>query len=201
MTQDPDQIRAEIERTRSNLSSDVDLLADTVNPRNVARRQVGKVTGAMGSVREKVMGSASNVGDSAGSAASSVGDAASSVGETASHVPDMARSKTQGSPLAAGLVAFGAGLIVSALLPASDKEAQAAAAVKEKAEPLKQEVTSVAKDTAQQLREPAQEAVESVKQTAQDAAAEVKDQGQSSVTDVRDQAQDAQQTVRESAGS
>ena len=194
MTQNPDQIRADIERTRSNLSTDVDALADTVNPRNVARRQVGKVSAAVGGVRDKVMGSASHAGDAAGSAASSVGDAAS-------HAPDVARSKTQGSPLAAGLIAFGAGLVVASLLPASEKESQAAAAVKEKAEPLKQEAAAVAKDTAEQLKEPAQDAVESVKQTAQDAAATVKDEGQSAAVDVRDQAQDAGQTVRDNAQS
>ena len=40
---DPEQIRAEIEQTRSSLSNDVDALADQANPRNIARRQVDTV--------------------------------------------------------------------------------------------------------------------------------------------------------------
>jgi len=35
---DPDEIRADIARTRAALSNDVDELADAVRPQNVARR-------------------------------------------------------------------------------------------------------------------------------------------------------------------
>ena len=40
---DPDEMRTDIERTRAALSDDVDELADAVRPQNVARRQVDKV--------------------------------------------------------------------------------------------------------------------------------------------------------------
>src|SRR5207344_2709912 len=40
---DPDEIRADIQRTRAALSDDVDELAESVKPKNVAQRQVGKV--------------------------------------------------------------------------------------------------------------------------------------------------------------
>ena len=36
----PDEIRADIERTRAELSRNVDTLGDTVNPKNIATRQV-----------------------------------------------------------------------------------------------------------------------------------------------------------------
>jgi hypothetical protein len=55
---DPDQIRAEIERTRSRLSTNVDTLAYEAKPSTMAKRQVGKVSGAVGGLRERVMGSA-----------------------------------------------------------------------------------------------------------------------------------------------
>jgi hypothetical protein len=42
---DPDEIRADIERTRAALSDDVDDLAESVKPKNVAQRQVDKVKG------------------------------------------------------------------------------------------------------------------------------------------------------------
>src|SRR3546814_18439061 len=56
----------------------------------------------------------------------------------------------EGSPLAAGLVAFGAGMVISALIPASEKEAQlasrAVATAKEQAQPLVEEAKSVGQD-------------------------------------------------------
>ena len=61
---------------------------------------------------------------------------------------------------AAGLVAFGAGLVGAALIPASEKEQQAAIAVKDKAQPLQQQVSDVAKDAAQNVKEPAQQAAQ-----------------------------------------
>ena len=39
MTSDPDQIREQIEQTRTSLSEDVNTLADTVNPAHVAKRK------------------------------------------------------------------------------------------------------------------------------------------------------------------
>lgn len=190
MTQDPDQIRAEIEDTRARLSTDVDTLADTVNPKNVARRQVSRVGAAMSSARDTVMGTAHDAGSGAassvGSAASSVSGAASSVGGAVTSAPDAARRQARGNPLAAGLVAFGLGALVASLLPATEQEARAAAAVKEKAEPLKDEVTGLAKEAAGNLKQPAQEAVEHVKQTATEAAGTVKETGTSAAQGVKD---------------
>ena len=54
---DPDEIRADIERTRAALSDDVDDLAESVNPKNVAQRQVDKVKEAASNVKDRVMGS------------------------------------------------------------------------------------------------------------------------------------------------
>jgi Protein of unknown function (DUF3618) len=54
---DPDEIRADIERTRSALSNDVDDLAESVKPKNVAERQVGKVKEAASNLKDRVMGS------------------------------------------------------------------------------------------------------------------------------------------------
>ena len=60
MTNDPDVIRADIERTRGDLSRDVNALGEAVSPGNVAKRQAGKVgesiSGAATSVKERVLG-------------------------------------------------------------------------------------------------------------------------------------------------
>jgi len=46
---DPEVLRAEIARTRAELSDNVDALADTANPKNIANRQV-KISGSVGIV-------------------------------------------------------------------------------------------------------------------------------------------------------
>ncbi|WP_207843638.1 DUF3618 domain-containing protein [Williamsia soli] len=195
----PDQIRADIERTRAALSSDVNTLAYEANPATMAKRKVGRVTGSLSSVREKVMGSATDTAqgtsDAASSAMSSVSDTAQSASDAVQSAPGALKAQTQGNPLAAGLIAFGAGLLVSALIPASEREQQAAVALQEKAQPITDEVTDIAKQTAQNLQAPAQEAAQAVKDTATDAAATVKDEGASAAQDVQDHAQQATTTV------
>ena len=190
MTNDPDQIRREIERTRSDLSDNVNALGDKVNPGSIAKRQVGKVRGAAVSVKEAVLGSDSDPTDNG---------VAGTVGDTVTGAPGAVARKAQGSPIAAGLIAFGAGLLVSSLLPASRVEQQAAENIKDTAQPMVDDLTDTAKEIAENLKEPAQQAMEEVKSTAADAAATVKDDATSAVDDVKTQAQDSKDTVQQAA--
>jgi hypothetical protein len=59
-------IREEAERTRAELSSDVDALTDKVNPRRMATARVERVRGRLAQIRDKVMGSATHGRDTAG---------------------------------------------------------------------------------------------------------------------------------------
>lgn len=191
MTNNPDEIRRDIEDTRGRLSSDVNALTETVSPSNVARRQADKVAGVATSVKDRVMGTAEDL-------RSSGSDAASSVGQAPAAAADKARTKAQGNPLAAGLIALGAGWLVGSMLPASDREKQAAGALKEKAQPLVEEAKSVAQDTAQELKEPARQAAQAVKESAVEAKDNVTDEGRSTAEDVKAQAQASADHVRSS---
>ena len=108
-------------------------------------------------------------------------------------VPDAARRRTEGNPLAAGLVAFAAGWLVSSLLPATRAEERAAEAIQDKArdlaEPVQQELSGVASDMKDNLQSTAQESVQSVKDTATDAASTVKDEGTTQAQSVKEDAQ------------
>ncbi len=190
MSQSPEEIREEIELTRSNVGTDVDALADRVNPSSIMHRQGDKVRGSMDKVKDAVMGS-SNEGSSAQ-------DAAKQAGEVARDAPGRALGQTRGNPLAAGLIAFGAGLLVSSIIPPSQKEKDAAAALKEKAEPLPNEVTNAAKQVGQNMKEPAQEAAESLKDSATGSAQKVKGDANSEASGVKDRAADAKSTVQDS---
>ncbi|MGO4121088.1 DUF3618 domain-containing protein [Arthrobacter sp. YAF16] len=197
MTENPDAIRADIEATRARLGTNVDAVADKVTPSHIVQRQTDKVKDAVFGVKEKVMGAADhtagNVHSAGGSAAWHLNDAGSAVADA----PHLAKTKTQGNPLAAGLIAFGAGLLVSSLIPASQKEREAADALKTAAEPLTTELTEAAQHVAEGLKEPAQAAMENVKATATDAAQNVKGEGQTAVADVKDRAADAKDNVQQ----
>ncbi|CAI3791335.1 DUF3618 domain-containing protein [Pseudarthrobacter sp. MM222] len=200
MSENPDAIRADIEATRARLGTNVDAVADKVTPSNIVHRQTDKVKDAVFGVKEKVMGAAdtatSNVHSVTGSAGSGIGSSIGDAGSAIADAPHRAAVKTQGNPLAAGLIAFGAGLLVSSLIPPSQKEREAAEALKNAAEPVTTQLTDAAKDMAEGLKEPAQEAMENVKATATDAVQTVKDEGQGSVSDVKASAVDAKDRVQ-----
>ena len=181
---DPDVIRTDIERTRRELGQDVDALADKVNPAKAAQRQTDKFRRAATRLKDRVMGTASDVVDSTQSA---VGQA----GEAVADAHRKVASATQGNPVAVGLIAFGVGLLAATLIPASKAEQQAADTVKDAAAPLVDEAKDVAMESADHLREPAREAAEAVKERATEAVETVKEEGQDAASQVQSDAKHA----------
>jgi ElaB/YqjD/DUF883 family membrane-anchored ribosome-binding protein len=198
MSNDPDQIRAEIAQTRGDLSTNINTLADEIKPSTIVHRQTDKMRSRAGRLKDRVMGTAS---DKASSVQETTQSAVSSAEQAVEQAPQMVREQTQGNPMAAGLVAFGLGMVVASLMPPSEKEREAAAMVKEKAEPLAQEATDTAKEMAENLKEPARAAAQSVKDTAAEGAQQVRQEGQNAAVDVRDDARQAAQTVKSQSSS
>ena len=223
MSTDPDQIRSEIDQTQRELSADVDALTEKISPQRIVERRVRRSRTAMTNVKDKIMGSTSDAYQTAGSATSGVGDrvgarasaardtvagtassavdAASSAVDTVRSAPDTARRGTQGNPLAAGLIAFGAGWLLSALLPASEPEQRVASQVKdfatEQGRPMAEQLGQAGQQAAHELKESAQQRAEAVRETAADAASTVTGEAQSAASDVTDQAQQAAGQVRD----
>jgi cell division septum initiation protein DivIVA len=211
MTSDPDQIRDSIEQTQQSLSADVDALTEKVSPPRIVERRVQRTRSAMTSMKDRIMGSAqqhtSSLGGTVSSSASSAKDTvaatASSAADMAGSAPEMARQRTRGNPLAAGLIAFGAGWLIASLLPATEAEQQVASQVKdlaaEKGRPVAQQLGEAGQEAAQDLRESAQQRAQSVRETAVGAASTVKDEAQSHASDVAGHAQEARDRVTEQA--
>jgi Protein of unknown function (DUF3618) len=157
-----------------------------------------------GGVREGLQSVTDTVADRTSSAAATVSDRASSAATTVSdavqEAPHAARRQTQGNPLAAGLIAFGAGWLVSSLLPATQREQQLAGQAKDVAQETAQAVAPTVRRAAEEVKEnlrgPAEQAVESVRSTATDAGQTVADEGKAAAAHVQDRAQDAAGTVR-----
>jgi len=212
MTSNPSEIRAQIEQTRSSLSDNVDALAYQANPSHIAQRQVSKVKAAGGRFLDRLLGAAEDAKDAAvegvenavegvQDAASGVADRASDLGDSVASVPRAARQQTQGNPLAAGVVAFGIGLLIAAAFPPSRKEKELAQAVKEQAQPLTDQLAAAGREVVQNLAEPAKEAVDSLKESATDAVQHVQEEGASAVADVKGVAGDAASDVAGTAKS
>jgi hypothetical protein len=227
MSTDPDQIRSEIDQTQRELSADVDALTEKLSPPRIVERRVRRTRTAMTNMKDRIMGSTSDAYQTAGSASpgvresvgdrasaardtvagtassarETVADTASSAVDTVRSAPETVRRRAEGNPLAAGLIAFGAGWLLSSLLPASEPEQRVAGQVKdfaaEQGRPVAGQLGQAGQEVAQELGESAQQRAETVRQTATDAASTVAGEAQSAASDVTSQAQQSAGRVRD----
>jgi ElaB/YqjD/DUF883 family membrane-anchored ribosome-binding protein len=204
-TSDPDQIRRRIAETQRDLSADGDALTEKVSPGRVVGRRVERARDVMTSAKERIMGTAdsatSTVGDTTSGTTDRVSSAASSTAEAVGSAPRAVRRRAEGNPLAAGLVAFGLGWLISSLLPPTRAEqelaGQARQVAAEKLQPVAEQARQAASEVADHLREPAQRAVESVRSTAGDAASTVTDEGRAAADHVTTRTDQARGNVQD----
>jgi uncharacterized protein YjbJ (UPF0337 family) len=190
------ELRQDIERIRDDLDTTLDALGERVSPRQIAKRRTAAVrsratrvrTAVMGSTQESSSAMAEQARHAAGSAKEGAQQVASRAAEEIRDAPDLIQQQTQGNPLAAGLIAFGAGLLLATLFPPTEAEQRAAGAVQERVEPLKDQAIEAGREVKDHLQESARESAQQVKETATDATQEVKQQAQSSAEKVKGQA-------------
>jgi uncharacterized protein YjbJ (UPF0337 family) len=194
------ELRHDIERIRDDLDETLDALGERVSPRRIAQRRKDAVRVRVTRVRTAVMGSAQQTRSVAAGQArqtkESVQETAGQAVEKVREAPEMIQQQTQGNPVAAGLVAFGAGMLLATLFPPTDAEQRAASARQERAEPIKDQAFEAGREMKDHLQQNAQERAEQVKETASDAAQELKQQAQSSAEDVKEQAKSSAEAVK-----
>lgn len=188
--------RGDIKRhlRRAELSRDLDALTGKVSPSQIERRKEA-TRSKLRSMRERVMGTAQDTRQGMASAGSGAGgavsDAASGAADTITGSAQGAKTRlehqAEGVPLAGSVIAFGAGWLISSLMPASDKEERLVHQLVEstKDSPLVDEARMVGHDMADSRKESASEAAEEVKNTAQESAETVKEEGQYSAESVQ----------------
>lgn len=190
MGQDPEQLRAEIARTRAELDQDLEVLGEKVSPGKIAQRRVSATKDAIAGVKDKVLGSDGPSGPGG----------SSSAGATFSQAPEAAMDKASNNPLVAAGVAFGVGWLLSSLLPASNAETQATAALMDQIEgPVKKQVTRAAAEAKQELLPAAQKAAATIKDTAAEASASVKDEAAEAAGEVKGKVKTSGTRVAKSA--
>ena len=177
-----DELRMDIAEERRELAESIEAIGDRVSPGRIAERGTNRVKERVSTLRETVMGAAPSMPHPHAPSMPSM--------------PDVAGT-TKGSPLAAGLVAFGAGLLAAAVFPATRREAEVAQAAREKAEPVLQEagreiaadVQSKAQEAAEQVKTVATESAQQVKQAATTATEHTKEAAGQAKAEVEDRAQ------------
>lgn len=203
MGQSTAEVKRDIETTRDEMSDTIDAIADRTSPSRVMRRQRRRMFDGVRSAREWVMGSAEQAVGSTGDAVQGARQGAGHVVDDLRDVPDQAREavrhQTRGNPLAAGVVAFGAGLLAAYLVPSSAPERRVARQVREGAEPVLSELTDAGREVADDLRSSVGQAAHGVKDTASESAQQLAGEARDTAETVRDEARDRAQTVRDEA--
>jgi hypothetical protein len=164
---------------REKAAAALDTAGSAVRDTAGGDRVQGKASGAVDTVRDK-----------ASEAAGSVRETAGEVAERVQRAPATARRQTQGNPIAAGLIAFGAGLLAASLLPATELERRAGRQVRDHADELIEPVREPLTEATHDLGDSARQAASAVAGTAKDAA-------RTTAQSARSTAQDATVEVRD----
>jgi uncharacterized protein DUF3618 len=130
VAQTADQLEADIAHTREDMSATLDGIGDQVSPKQVVtvgRRRFGRW---MQSARDGIMGSVPDGEGQTGEGLEELGDGAGQSSQESGAV-----AGSQGNPIAAGLIAFGVGLLAGSLLRPTKVEQKGLSAIADKAEP------------------------------------------------------------------
>lgn len=178
-----DELTHEIQATRGRMDQTLDDIGERAGPGRLTER----MRGAVGNARDTVMGTAGETGqhladDVAGAGRSTTG---------------ALRRTTDGNPLAAGLVAFGAGLLAGSLLPESRTENKVAHEVQRKVQaPLRDQVQESASAVGDQVGSRVEDATQAVVEEGRHAKDEVAGDVGERVGAVQAHAEDAAEEVR-----
>jgi hypothetical protein len=178
MGETTEELRQDIEETRTSMSGTLEAIGDRVSPGRILERRRNRVIVWFGNMRSSLMGTADDV-------TSKVGDTAHHLADTPSSTMQSVRSSTKGAPLVAGGIAFGIGVLAGSLMPASRTERRLGQHVGDVVEPVKNELQEAGREVADHLREPVKDAVQDVKQSAQDGAQQLRESASEGADQVR----------------
>lgn len=162
------RVRSEIDDTREHLGQTVEAIGDRVLPGRIIERRKESTARSFRDLRNRVMGTAHDTRD----------HVAGTAGSTMEHLrdaPDSLAHRTEGSPLAAGGVAFALGFLAAAIWRPTEPERQAVEKVADAAPELTEDVKQMGREVAGTVKEQAAGAADELKSSVADAASTVKD--------------------------
>ena len=165
---DSSRVRNEIDDTRQHLGQTVEAIGDRVLPGRIIERRKDTAAKSLRGLRERIMGAAHDTHD----------QLADSAGSTVDHLreaPASLAQRTEGSPLAAGGVAFAIGFLAAAVWRPTEPERHAVEKVADAAPDLTDDVAQLGREVAGTVKEQAVGAAEEIKSSVADAATAVKE--------------------------
>lgn len=146
------------------------------------------------SMTEQMSETASRGADRASEMASEVGhqvsDAASTATEAMKQAPQQLRRQTRGNPMAAGLIAFGGGLLVGSLLPETRAEHEMTSRLEPAMATAMSEAKEAGREVAEDLKDDARDSMESVKEAGAEAGQHLKEDAREAAERTRDRTRD-----------
>lgn len=213
------EIRRDIARTRGEMSETIEALEqrmaetkesviDRVSPKRIWERKTegvrstldevsASITGRTRRMENQVVRKKSRMQEKVQGLSDQAGDNAGAMSEQARKAPSALRERAEDYPIAAALVAVGAGFALAKMLPPTELERQAAERIQSELQPLKEQATHAGREVAGELKQSAQGTMEELKGQASEAAQQVKEEAQSSTAQVKGKAQDASTEVKE----
>jgi hypothetical protein len=119
--------------------------------------------------------------------------------DTSQALKENVMGSSEGNPLAAGVIAFGAGMLAAALLPRTRIEEQVVSDVADRLEPPMDEAAVTGREFVEEIRESAERGLERTRETATKAAQEVREEARGAAETVRGEAQTDTHRVRSEA--
>jgi len=193
MAEELEEAQAQIAQSRAELTATADDLHDRLSPRRMVSRQGQRMGSRFGAIRESVMGAPTGTMERMSHTLEQGSDAAGVGLDKLRQMPDSARGSAQGNPLAAGLVAFGAGLLMASMVPVSRTEREAAPSVAQSLGPAVDHIQSAAKEVGSDVKDDAKEAAQHVQTVGTKATQNVADHGRSAAREVADDGRSAVQ--------
>ena len=172
MGQTAEELRLEAADKRAELSRDLESIGDRMSPARIAERRKAMMTQRVSQVKERLMG----VGETATTGTRHrMHDASESMHEGVHQMGARTQQMAQGSPLAMGLMAFGAGVVVSSLFPATQTERTMMASAEPTLQKVASETASMSRELVEEVKPAVTAATTAVKDRAQEAMATVKE--------------------------
>lgn len=184
-----DRLKYDAERQRERMGDTLDAIGDRLSPERVVERRKAAVTQRFRSVKESVMGTPGYVEQRSSGMMQSAGDTVQSAAQQVQHAPQAIADQARGNPVAAGIVAFGVGMLLATVLPKSEAEQRLVDEARPQIQQATEHLKDAGRDVAEGAKEHAREAMDEVKATGSEAAANVKQQASSSAEEVRNRAQ------------
>ena len=176
------ELRRDIAAQRQDIGRDLEAIGDRLSPGRVADRSRERVRRRASGWKDRVMGT---MGDARGRVTDAMPSGSSMTPDTPPS--EMVAERVEGSPLVAGMVAFGIGFIAGSVLPASRKERELAHRVEPQMGQLAQEVADTARSAGEDLAPVVQEEAGKVKEEASQAASSVAGTAKSEMSSARDE--------------